>query len=49
MMVAFGRAHAERISQQQPEYTVPLKRYGEEVHRVATELFEKAGPGKPTD
>jgi hypothetical protein len=48
-MIAIRAAHAERISQQYREYTVPLERYREEVHRVVTELFEKAGPGKPTN
>jgi hypothetical protein len=32
---------AEIISEQQPEYTVPLKRFKEEVRRVHQELIKK--------
>ena len=32
---------AEIISEQQPEYTVPLKRFQEEVRRVQQELIKK--------
>jgi hypothetical protein len=40
---------AEIISEQQPEYTVPLKRFREEVHRVTRELHEKISPGVFSD
>jgi len=40
---------AELISEQQPEYTVPLKRFQEEVHRVKSELFKKISPGVFSD
>jgi hypothetical protein len=39
------------ISERQPEYTVPLKRFQEEVQRVRQELIKKvkAGPGVFSD
>ncbi|TKB88569.1 MAG: hypothetical protein E8D41_16390 [Nitrospira sp.] len=40
---------AEIISEQQPEYTVPLKRFQEEVHRVTRELDKKISPGAVSD
>jgi hypothetical protein len=36
---------AELISEQQPEYTVPLKRFQEEVNRVKRVLIQKVYPG----
>jgi hypothetical protein len=33
------------ISERQPEYTVPLKRFQEEVQRVRQELIKKVRPG----
>ena len=40
-----GRAHAELISVQHPEYTVPLKRFQREIRRVQRELITKVRPG----
>ena len=34
---------AELISERQPEFTVPLKRFQEEVHRVERELIKNVG------
>jgi hypothetical protein len=36
---------AELIAEQQPEYTVPLKRFLEEVHRIKSVRFQKVYPG----
>ena len=36
---------AQIISERQPEYTVPLKRFYEEVQRVRQELIKKVRPG----
>jgi hypothetical protein len=36
---------AELISERQPEYTVPLIRFQEEVQRVRQELIKKVRPG----
>ena len=36
---------AELISEQQPEYAVPLKRFYEEVRRARQELIHKVRPG----
>jgi hypothetical protein len=36
---------AEVLSEQQPEYAVPLKRFCEEVQRVRQELIKKVRPG----
>jgi hypothetical protein len=40
---------AEFISEQQPEYTAPLKRFQEEIYRVKRELFMKVSPGAVSD
>jgi hypothetical protein len=40
---------AETIPEQQPEYTVPLKRFYEEVHRVTRELHKQISPGVFSD
>lgn len=40
---------AEIISAQQPEYTVLLKRFREEVHQVTRELHKKISPGVFSD
>jgi hypothetical protein len=37
------------ISERQPEYTVPLKRFQEEVQRVEQELIKKVSPGVLSD
>jgi len=37
------------ISERQPEYTVPLKRFQEEVQRVRQELIKKVRPGVLSD
>jgi hypothetical protein len=38
-------AFAELISERQPEYAIPLKRFQEEVQRVKRELIQKVYPG----
>ena len=38
-------AHAEFISVQRPEYTVPLKRFQKELQRARRELMTKVHPG----
>jgi len=40
---------AEIISERHPKYTVPLKRFQEEVRRVQQELFKKVSPGARSD
>jgi hypothetical protein len=40
---------AEFISEQQPKYTAPLKRFQEEIYRVRRELFKKVSPGSVSD
>ena len=42
-------AFAVIISERQPEYTVPLKRFQEEVQRVRQELIKKVRPGVLSD
>ena len=42
-------AFAVIISEGQPEYTVPLKRFQEEVQRVRRELIKKVSPGLLSD
>ena len=42
-------AFAVIISERQPEYTVPLKRFQEEVQRVRQELIKKVSPGVLSD
>lgn len=42
-------ALAELISERQPEYTVPLKRFQEEVQWVKRELIKKVYPGLLSD
>jgi hypothetical protein len=41
--------YAEVISERQPEYTVPLKRFQGEVQRVKRELIKKVYPGVFSD
>ena len=38
-------AFADLISERQPEYTVPLKRFREELQRVQQEMIKKVYPG----
>jgi hypothetical protein len=40
---------AQIISEQQPKYAVPLKRFQEEVQRVRQELIKKVSPGAFSD
>jgi hypothetical protein len=40
---------AELISEEQPKYTAPLKRFQEEIYRVKRELFKKVSPGSASD
>jgi hypothetical protein len=40
---------AEIISERHQKYTVPLKRFQEEVRRVQQELFKKVSPGARSD
>jgi hypothetical protein len=44
-----ARAHAELISVQHPEYTVPLKRFQKGVQRVQRELMTQVRPGVLSD
>jgi hypothetical protein len=44
-----ARAHAELISVWHPEYTVPLKRFQQEVQRVQRELITQVRPGLLSD
>jgi ribosome-binding factor A len=47
--LSVARVFATIISEQQPDYAVPLKRVQEEAFRVQRELIEKIYPGSLSD
>jgi hypothetical protein len=44
-----ARSYADRVSQRNPEYMVPLKRFHEELQRIQNELLRTIRPGWLSD